>query len=218
LIFKDTHHIFIFLLGDIAFLPFEILFVSLIFHKIIEDKEKKDTIRKLNMLIGVFLSEMGNELLTILKNSDHDINTIKGELVFTNNWNKKDFEKAINIVDGYKADVEEIDLDALRKFLGQHRDFMLKVIENPTLLEHAFFSELMMALFHLQEELVSRNDLSCLAENDVIHVKNDIARVYGMLLKDWLIYMQHLKKEYPYLFSFAVRTNPFDEDAAVEIK
>jgi len=30
--------------------------------------------------------------------------------------------------------------------------------------------------------------------------------------------MRHLKKEYPYLFSLAVRTNPFDPRASVEVK
>jgi hypothetical protein len=30
--------------------------------------------------------------------------------------------------------------------------------------------------------------------------------------------MRHLKKEYPYLFSLAVRTNPFDEHASASFK
>jgi len=34
----------------------------------------------------------------------------------------------------------------------------------------------------------------------------------------WLAYMKHLKKEYPYLFSLAVRTNPFDPDVSVAVK
>jgi len=33
-----------------------------------------------------------------------------------------------------------------------------------------------------------------------------------------LAYMKHLKKEYPYLFSLAVRTNPFDPGASVEVR
>jgi hypothetical protein len=30
--------------------------------------------------------------------------------------------------------------------------------------------------------------------------------------------MKHLKANYPYLFSLAVRTNPFDTNASVEVK
>jgi len=29
--------------------------------------------------------------------------------------------------------------------------------------------------------------------------------------------MEHLKNEYPYLFSLAIRTNPFDPEASVEV-
>jgi hypothetical protein len=30
--------------------------------------------------------------------------------------------------------------------------------------------------------------------------------------------MEHLKDNYPYLFSLAMRTNPFDQDASVIVK
>jgi len=103
-------------------------------------------------------------------------------------------------------------------FLSEKREFLLKIIENPTLLEHELFSELMMAIFHLHEELSARTDVCSLSEKDVEHIKNDIARAYNMLLKEWLLYMRHLKNEYPYLFSMALRTNPFDKNAKVEIK
>lgn len=216
-VFQDPHHIFIYLLGDIAFLPIEIVFVSLIFHKIIEDKEKKNTFRKLNMLIGVFFSETGNDLLRMLINSDKNINNLKNKLIITNSWTKKDFENACCMIDKYKAEVEFTNLENLKTILSDNRDFMLKIIENPTLLEHEIFSELMMALFHLQEELTNRNDVESLAAKDQEHIQIDISRAYAMLLKDWLLYTQHLKNEYPYLFSFAIRTNPFDESAKVEI-
>jgi hypothetical protein len=43
-------------------------------------------------------------------------------------------------------------------------------------------------------------------------------RVYGLLTAEWLDYMQHLRENYPYLFSFAMRTNPFDLSATPEIR
>ncbi len=43
-------------------------------------------------------------------------------------------------------------------------------------------------------------------------------RVYGLLTAEWLDYMKHLRDNYPYLFSFAMRTNPFDPDAAPEVR
>jgi len=38
--------------------------------------------------------------------------------------------------------------------------------------------------------------------------------LFGLLLA----HMEHLKNEYPYLFSLAVRTNPFDPNASVEVR
>jgi hypothetical protein len=39
-----------------------------------------------------------------------------------------------------------------------------------------------------------------------------------MLVHQWLDYMRHLKKDYPYLFSLAMRTNPFDQEATPVVK
>ena len=41
---------------------------------------------------------------------------------------------------------------------------MMKTIENPSLLEHELFSELIMAIFHLEEELSSRTDINHMGE------------------------------------------------------
>jgi hypothetical protein len=38
----------------------------------------------------------------------------------------------------------------------------------------------------------------------------DVQRGYVLLIKEWLAYMAHLQTRYPYLFSLALRTNPFD--------
>jgi hypothetical protein len=46
----------------------------------------------------------------------------------------------------------------------------------------------------------------------------DIKRVYQLLVREWLSHMEHLKSDYPYLFSLAVRTNPFNPEASAEVK
>jgi len=35
-----------------------------------------------------------------------------------------------------------------------------------------------------------------------------------LLVQEWLDYMEYLKVNYPYLFSLAMRTNPFDRKAS----
>ena len=42
-------------------------------------------------------------------------------------------------------------------------------------------------------------------------------RAYGLLVREWVMYMAYLKANYPYLFSLAARTNPFDRNATPEV-
>ena len=90
-------------------------------------------------------------------------------------------------------------------------------MENPNLLEHDAFANLLLAVFHLTEELAQRRDLHHLTPGDREHLAGDIERAYVLLIAEWLDYMQHLQKNYPYLFSLARRTNPFDPEASVVI-
>ena len=62
-IFRDLHHIFLYLIGDIAFVFIEVLIVTLILHHILSEREKQAMLKKLNMVIGAFFSEVGTPLL-----------------------------------------------------------------------------------------------------------------------------------------------------------
>jgi len=50
------------------------------------------------------------------------------------------------------------------------------------------------------------------------HLAHDVARAYSFLVREWLAYMKHLKDNYPYLFSLAIRTNPFDPQASAVVR
>lgn len=39
-----------------------------------------------------------------------------------------------------------------------------------------------------------------------------------LLVMEWMANMRYLNSNYPYLFSLAMRTNPFDENASVVVK
>ena len=42
-IFKDSHHIFIYMIGDVAFVFIEVLLVTLIIHQVLSMKERKSS-------------------------------------------------------------------------------------------------------------------------------------------------------------------------------
>ena len=87
-------------------------------------------------------------------------------------------------------------------------------MQNPNILEHESFAELLRAVFHAVEELATRERIVDLPAQDLHHLANDMRRVYVLLVEQWLGYMRHLQEEYPYLFSLAMRTNPFDREAS----
>jgi len=52
--------------------------------------------------------------------------------------------------------------------------FMLSLLENPNLLEHDSFTDLLLAIFHLSEELAARDTLVGLPQSDYEHLAGDI--------------------------------------------
>jgi hypothetical protein len=220
LIFRDPHHILIYLVGDIAFVFFEVLLVTLVIHNLLDLREKRDRLEKLNMLIGAFYSEVGTTLLIYLSDFDPNLETIRKNLIITSDWKDEDFYIVSNKLKNYEysIDIMKLNLGHLQRLLREKRGFLLRLLENPNLLEHETFTELLRAVFHLTEELDHRKNVKNLSEKDLSHLSGDIKRVYVQLVSEWLDYMQYLNQNYPYLFSLGLRLNPFDETASVEIK
>jgi len=220
IIFHDTHHIFIYLMGDIAFVPIEVLMVTLIIHQILQKREKRQFLNKLNMLVGAFFSDIGTELLRIFSTFDTDIDQIKEKLEVDNKWSADQFSEIKILLKkySYTVDSRQGDLEGLRDFLSTKTAFLLNLLANPNLLEHESFTELLWAIFHLAEELGRREDFTSLPPLDLDHISGDIRRAYKVLTAQWLDYMQYLKKEYPYLFSLASRSNPFEPEPSVVIR
>ena len=92
-IFGDAHHIFIYLLGDVAFVPIEVLLVTLIIHRLLDTREKKILLKKMNMVNGTFYSEVGTELLKIMSNFDDASDMIKGTLIVKTGCSDKTFKQ-----------------------------------------------------------------------------------------------------------------------------
>ncbi len=219
-IFRDAHHIILYLIGDMAFLPIEVLLVTMIIHRLLDAKEKKARLEKLNMVIEAFFSETGTSVLTYLSDFDPKLDRIKKDLIITNEWSDDDFisvSRRLREYD-YMVDIKKVDLLHLQSYLIGKRSFLLRLLENPVLLEHESFTELLRAIFHLTEELANRTDINQLPDTDLQHLAGDIKRVYGLLVYQWLDYMKYLKVNYPYLFSLAMRMNPFDRTASPVVK
>lgn len=217
LLFQDSHHLFIFFIGDIAFIPIEVLIVTLIIDQMLESREKQRRMEKLNMVIGTFFSKIGTPLLAQLIKADTAIGSVKEQLVIGTDWHNEMFKDVQVCLKNHTCSIaiEHVDINGLRSFLIGNEDFLLRLVENPMVFEHETFTNLIFAINHLTEELKARDDLSTLPPSDKNHLAKDIERIYLQLIPEWLKYMEYLKKNYPYLFSLAIRKNPFDESASV---
>jgi len=219
-IFKDAHHIYFYLLGDIAFIPVEVLLVTLIINGLLNQREKRSRLEKMNMVIGSFFSEVGTLLLTYFSDFDPELATIRKHLIVTNNWSDEEFVTVSKRLRNYhyRVEIRKIDMEGLKRFLVSKRDFLLRLLENPALLEHETFTELLRSVFHFSEELERREKVTGLPASDYGHLTDDVNRAYTLLVQQWLDYVKYLKDNYPYLFSLAMRTNPFDQTASPFVK
>lgn len=219
LFFHDLHHILIYLVGDIAFLPAEVLLVTLVIHELLALREKRARRHKFNIVVGIFFSEVGTSLLTLCRKLEENSEEQHKSLKEVDSWSNKDFDKICvrYTVRDFSITCTGEDLPPFRELLRGKHDFLLRLLENPSLLEHECFTDLLWAVFHLSDELQHRTQFDNLPQGDLKHLSGDIKRAYQLLIIEWLGYMKHLKNNYPYLFSLAIRTSPFNPDASVEV-
>ena len=218
-VFRNGNYIAMFILAQLGFLPVSVYLVTVVINQLLGRREKEAMLKKLNMVIGSFFSEVGTELLRRISRGMPDAPASRSYLLVGPEWGRSDYQRAHTRLqeDGGAVGGAEMDWEGLRSFLVEKKSFLLSLLANPNLLEHESFTDLLWAVFHLAEELASRKDVSLLPESDHEHLKGDIRRVNVYLSTEWLAYMQHLQADYPYLFSLAVRTNPFNPDAKAEV-
>lgn len=201
-------------LGNLAFLPVYVIFVAVMFEQVMRERERRAVMSKLNMVIGVFFSEVGNRLLRELSAYVVMCDVIRKELRVTPQWKTADFRRALAFLKTNDPLIQcaVCDKQQLKDFLISRRIFLVGLLENQFLLEHEQFTDLLWSVFHLVEELDARESLDNMPESDINHINADIKRVFGHLAREWVSYMSHLKQDYPYLFSLAVRLNPMLEN------
>jgi len=217
-VFHDARNQAFYLLQDLAFLPLNVLLVTLIVNRLLGEREKAAQQHKMSMVIRAFLSSVGQPALMLLRRFLKEPASVCGELMVDLTWDqarlKAAGERVRSATLGIHADPQG--LVALRDLLSAERPLLLGLLENPILLEHERFTDLLWAVFHLQEELSARRELADVAGADARHLAGDLERAYQLLLAQWVDHLAHLRADYPYLFSFSARMNPLRPDAHAE--
>lgn len=187
---------------------------------LLERRANKSRMERTNILIGLFYSVIGSKLLELCMNADPSIAKIRDKAVIKIECTAREFRELLKYMQEYEfsVDTAKADFSQLKVLLGEKEDLLVSFLENPSLVENELFTELLRATFHLREELILRDNLAACSKDDLAHLGNDVNRIYGMLSILWLRYTYGLKKRYPYLYSLAVRNNPFNEQRCVSIQ
>ena len=219
-LFGDAHHILIYFLGELAFLPVEVLLVALVIERLLARRERAQLMRKMNMVIGTFFSELGMQLLGDLTPAVENGGELVRDLAIRGDWAPHDYKKALRRLADFDLRVraDALDLAALKATLAARRDLVVMLLANPNLLEHEHFTDLLWAVSHLAEELQARPSLENLPASDREHLAGDAKRVYAGLAAEWLRYCRHLQVSYPYIVSIMVRTHPLQEHPSATVK
>lgn len=211
LIFRDLHHIAIFALHDIAFLPLEVILVTLVFERVLDETHRHEHRGKVNMIESIFFNESGSDMLRYLLVCDPQSHELCQALRVTESWERSDFLQAHQFTEQYPfvIDPARTDFFALHYHLENRHKYFLKVIENPALMDHEGFTDLILAMYHLWEELDFHTDLYNLPEADKQYLCGIVSDIYRLLTREWLLNVSYTQRHHRGHFTCAARANPF---------
>lgn len=214
--FEETGFLFF---QDLIFLPLNVLLVTFILDRVLQAREKRERLDQMHIVIGAFFSEVGIQALRKLNENMFNTDDIESIVAMESNWSDKNFENAAKKLKAYPYQIKEdkTALESLKQALPIKKEYLIAMFNNPNLLEHNKFTEMLWALYHLIDELENRPEMSSLPQTDIHHLSGDIVRCYRLLVYEWVFYMKHLKNKYPYLWSLAVRKNPFIKNPSIII-
>jgi len=220
LLYRDRALVAQWFLGSLAFVPVQVLLVTLVVDGMLSRRERAGRLKKLNIVIGVFFSEVGHALMAGCLALDRREEELRAALGCASTWSPRQLARGSAEYRSYQPAIEPRSpaLDRLRAVLSDRRAVITELMVNPSVLEHESFTDLLWAAFHLAEELGARGRLEALTAHDSAHLAGDVRRVFPLLVAEWLGYLRHLQEDYPHLFSLEARMNPFDAGAHVDVR
>ncbi len=211
LTFHDTGFIEKYILAQLGFLPISVLLVSIVLNSLMVRRTKKERQTKLNIVIGSFFGEVGKDLLRYLSKYDIKPEELAREVISLSSMSVGDIK---NLEDEMKTrkfqlKVRNMNLYELRKFLIENKEFIVNILDNPVILEHETFTDLLWNVLHVTEELKRIINFDNISEDDYEDIKGDLEKLYFLLSYEWVKYVRYLHDAYPHIFQYEARTAPF---------
>ena len=206
LIFRDLHHLAIFGLHELAFVPLEVILVTLGLDKLVEKTHREEARSKVSIIETLYFNESGGTMLRYLTSFDPDAARLRELLQVTENWRSSDFRQAIRQLKSYPflLDLDRID------FFGLHYH-LSSMLENPALTQSEAFTEMIMKIYLLWEELDGRTNLYQLPEKDRNYLAELLHEIYRELTEYWLDNVYNHSIHNRFRLHRAIESNPFME-------
>ena len=212
-IYRRPEDMGFYFLEDLAFVPISVLLVTLGLNTVLNRRDRQAMLEKVSIVVNEFYAEAGTDLIIGLRDYMVNLDELSGNLQMKSSWKDSDFFKARTFVSEHPIviDISRKNILELRGLFESKKDQILRLFENANLMEHDAFTDMLWALYHVYDELRSRDSLDQLPDADCNHLNLDIQRAARLLLLEWLDSMRALRVRYPYLYSLAVRKCPFGE-------
>ena len=211
LIFRDLHHLAIFGLHELAFVPLEVILVTLGLDQLVEKTHREEARSKVSIIETLYFNESGGTMLRYLTSFDPDAARLRELLQVTEDWHSSDFRQAIRQLKSYPflLDLDRIDFFGLHYHLSQRHEYYRSMLENPALTQSDAFTEMIMKIYLLWEELDGRTNLYQLPEKDRSYLAELLHEIYRELTEYWLDNVYNHSIHNRFRLHRAIESNPF---------
>lgn len=211
LIFRDLHHLAIFGLHELAFVPLEVILVTLGLDQLVEKTHREEARSKVSIIETLYFNESGGTMLRYLTSFDPDAARLRALLQVTEDWHSSDFRQAIRQLKSYPflLDLDRIDFFGLHYHLSQRHEYYRSMLENPALTQSEAFTEMIMKIYLLWEELDGRTNLYQLPEKDRNYLAELLHEIYRELTEYWLDNVYNHSIHNRFRLHRAIESNPF---------
>ena len=211
LIFRDLHHLAIFGLHELAFVPLEVILVTLGLDQLVEKTHREEARSKVSIIETLYFNESGGTMLRYLTSFDPGAARLRELLQVTEDWHSSDFRQAIRQLKSYPflLDLDRIDFFGLHYHLSQRHEYYRSMLENPALTQSEAFTEMIMKIYLLWEELDGRTNLYQLPEKDRNYLAELLHEIYRELTEYWLDNVYNHSIHNRFRLHRAIESNPF---------
>lgn len=204
IMFHQANDTIFYFFQDLAFVPIQVVFVTIIINRFMNMIEARKKVKKINVIISTFFVEAGTSIMRAMSEFNRN-NEEFCEIILKDEFTKKNSILIKKRVKEFRFDIyaDPQKLEKLALKLNQYREFTLNMLGNDNLLEHDSFTDMLWAVFHVVDELQVRKNFDNLEKSEIEHLSFDIFRAYSAMVSEWINYMSYLYAEYPFLYKTA---------------